>query len=256
MNRETSSESRSDCERNAYDLKVTGAYALFTIPATRTGGEKCTYHTPTYEAIKGVLKSVYWKPSIAWHVKKLRVMNPIRTRAKASVFTDFQKYGESGFFTASYLVDVEYRVQACFAPNKVQVHLAEDSQNFRKHERCFLDALKKGGRMSPFLGTSECAAFVEPCDFDEGAGFYDKVDEISFGWQFHSFLWPGELPAESDCTSLHRCFWNQTMRNGVIEFPHPLDGSLKREFVKELPESQRKLFGGPSPKKDGGGGAP
>lgn len=39
--------------RNNIEFKVTGRYALFTDPLTRVGGEKCSYHVPTYEALKG-----------------------------------------------------------------------------------------------------------------------------------------------------------------------------------------------------------
>ena len=37
---------------------------MFTDPITKIGGEKCSYHIPTYEAVKGILKSIYWKPNI------------------------------------------------------------------------------------------------------------------------------------------------------------------------------------------------
>lgn len=40
--------------RNTVEFKVSGAYALFTDVLTRTGGERCTYMIPTYEALKGM----------------------------------------------------------------------------------------------------------------------------------------------------------------------------------------------------------
>ena len=49
--------------KNMVDFQVSGRYALFTDPITRIGGEKATYQTPTYQALKGILESVYWKPS-------------------------------------------------------------------------------------------------------------------------------------------------------------------------------------------------
>lgn len=51
---------------NSVEFQVTGDYALFSDPITRIGGEKFTYQIPTYEAIKGILHSVYWKPTITW----------------------------------------------------------------------------------------------------------------------------------------------------------------------------------------------
>jgi CRISPR-associated Cas5-like protein len=35
--------------RNSIEFKVSARHALFTDPLTRIGGEKCSYHLPTYE---------------------------------------------------------------------------------------------------------------------------------------------------------------------------------------------------------------
>lgn len=61
--------------RNTVEFEVTGEYALFADPITRVGGEKCTYQIPTYEALKGILQSVYWKPTIIWIIDEVRIMN-------------------------------------------------------------------------------------------------------------------------------------------------------------------------------------
>ena len=45
--------------KNSIEFLLTGRYALFTDPITRIGGEKTSYHLPTYEALKGVCKSIY-----------------------------------------------------------------------------------------------------------------------------------------------------------------------------------------------------
>ena len=60
---------------------VRGTYALFSDPATRLGGEKMSYQIPTYQALKGILDSVYWKPTFVWYIDKVRVMNPIQTQS-------------------------------------------------------------------------------------------------------------------------------------------------------------------------------
>ena len=46
---------------NIVEFEVTGDYALFSDPVMRIGGEKCSYQIPTYEALKGILHSIYWK---------------------------------------------------------------------------------------------------------------------------------------------------------------------------------------------------
>ena len=55
---------------------------FFSDPVMRVGGEKTSYHIPTYEALKGIVESVYWKPTIMWIIDAVRVMNPIQTETK------------------------------------------------------------------------------------------------------------------------------------------------------------------------------
>ena len=45
--------------RNTVEFQVSGDYALFSDPVTRVGGEKFSYQIPTYEALKGILHSVF-----------------------------------------------------------------------------------------------------------------------------------------------------------------------------------------------------
>lgn len=53
----------SDKIRNQIEFKVWGKYALFSDPVTRMGGEKLSYPIPTYQALKGITESIYWRPS-------------------------------------------------------------------------------------------------------------------------------------------------------------------------------------------------
>ena len=71
-------------KENRVEFKVSGKYALFTDPLTKIGGEKCSYHIPTYESLKGVLGSVYWKPTIVWIIDCVRVMKHIRTQTRSA----------------------------------------------------------------------------------------------------------------------------------------------------------------------------
>ena len=68
--------------KNTIEFRVWGRYAMFTDPLTRVGGEKCSYHLPTYEALKGITKSIYWKPTFIWYIDRVRVMKRIRTQTK------------------------------------------------------------------------------------------------------------------------------------------------------------------------------
>src|SRR5688572_6955077 len=101
--------------RNVVEFKVWGRYALFTDPITRIGGEKHSYQIPTYEALKGILSSVYWKPTIVWVIDKVRVMKPIRTQTRSAKPLKYGGGQDLAIYT--YLADVEYQVQAHFEWN-------------------------------------------------------------------------------------------------------------------------------------------
>lgn len=68
--------------KNEIQFEVFGDYALFTDPLTKIGGEKLSYSVPTYQALKGIVESIYWKPTIIFTIDKLRVMKPIQMESK------------------------------------------------------------------------------------------------------------------------------------------------------------------------------
>ncbi len=68
--------------RNEIQFEVFGDYALFTDPLTKIGGEKLSYSVPTYQALKGIVESIYWKPTLIIVVDELRVMKPIKMESK------------------------------------------------------------------------------------------------------------------------------------------------------------------------------
>lgn len=199
---------------NSFQLKISGRNALFTDPITRIGGEKCTYHLPTYESIKGVLKSIYWKPTLVWKVDKVRVMKPIQTQTKGVKPVNWAGGNSLAYYT--YLHQVEYQVLAHFEWNEHQPHLAHDRID-GKHYSMALRALKAGGRQDIFLGTRECQGYVEPCEFGSGLGAYDEIDEMGYGLMFHSFGYPDE----TGTNELRSHFWQATLRQGYLNFDDP-----------------------------------
>lgn len=203
--------------RNKITFVVHGRYALFTDPISRIGGEKTTYHVPTYEALKGICKSIYWKPSIIWHVDKVRILNPIRTQTKG---TKPLKWASGGNDLAYYtfLHEVVYQVEAHFEWNLHRPELADDRIN-GKHFNIAQRMVKKGGRQDIFLGTRDCQGYVEPCEFGEGQGFYDAIDRVDYGMMFHSFGYPDEIGKDE----LHTRLWPAVMEHGIITFPKVTD---------------------------------
>lgn len=212
--------------KNSISFRVRGKYALFTDPITRIGGEKCSYQLPTYEAIKGILKSIYWKPTLIWHVDKVRVVKPLRTQTKGTKPLVWNGGNTLAIYT--FLKDVEYQVQAHFEWNEYRPELANDRID-GKHYNIVLRMLEKGGRQDIFLGTRDCQGYVEPCEFGSGEGAYDNLDELAFGMMFHSFAYPDENGTDE----LHSLFWQATLKKGVLEFPRP-DACTIRRLVRSM----------------------
>ncbi len=211
--------------KNDISFRLWGRYALFTDPVTKTGGEKCSYHVPTYEAIKGVLKSIYWKPTIIWYIDKVRVIKPLRTQTKGT--KPLVWGGGNSLAIYTFLHDVEYQVTAHFEWNEHRPELAKDRID-GKHYSIAKRMLEKGGRQDIFLGTRDCQGYVEPCEFGEGEGAYDDIDELGFGLMFHGF----DYPDESGKDELHSRFWHVAMKHGILEFPKPKECETRRLIRK------------------------
>lgn len=212
--------------RNSIEFKVWGRRALFTDPLTKIGGEKCSYHVPTYEALKGVVKSIYWKPTLVWVIDEVRVMKRIRTQTKGTKPLEFSGGNTLAIYT--FLADVEYQVRAHFEWNSARPELAAD-RNEHKHHNIVKRMLERGGRQDIFLGTRDCQGYVEPCSFKSGAGHYDGAGELAFGLMFHGF----DYPDETGDGKLHARFWRPTMIDGVIRFDRPEDCRI-RKFVRTM----------------------
>lgn len=228
---------------------------MFTDPLTRVGGEKCSYHVPTYEALKGIAKSIYWKPTFTWVVDAVRVMKRIRTQTKGAKPLNFggvypsehnlAKKKEESFHTLAIytfltgdpdpitgIPGVDYQVRAHFEWNEHHSDLKRD-QIEGKHYAIALRSLERGGRQDIFLGTRDCQGYVEPCVFGSGRGDYDRKGELGFGLMFHSF----DYPDETGVNKLQTNFWLPKMVDGLIEFPRPEDCKIKKE-VRKMPPKQ------------------
>jgi len=212
--------------RSNVEFMVSGRFALFTDPLTKIGGEKCSYHIPTYEALKGVAKSIYWKPTFVWVIDNVRVMRRIRTQSKSMKPLDFSGGNSLAIYT--YLADVEYQVQAHFEWNQYRNDLTED-RDPDKHWHVAKRMIEKGGRQDIFLGTRECQSYVEPSIFGVGKGEYDDDGEVAYGVMFHGF----DYPDETGTTELHSRFWRPVMNRGVITFQRPEECTI-RKFVRKM----------------------
>jgi len=214
---------------NNVEFRAFGKFALFTDPLTRIGGEKFSYQIPTYQALKGILESVYWKPTILWVIDSVRVMKMIQTQSKGIRPIKYQGGNDLSIYT--YLADVEYQVKAHFEWNPHRPELACD-RNENKHYAMATRMIARGGRRDVFLGTRECQGYVEPCRWGEGEGAYDDCFELAFGLMFHGFTYPDE----SSDGKLSARMWYPVMRHGVIEFVRPEECPVIREIKSQHPK--------------------
>jgi CRISPR-associated protein Cas5d len=218
------------------EFQVTGDYGLFSDPVMRVGGEKCTYQIPTYEALKGVLSSIYWKPTLIWYIDQVRVMNQIQTEVKGIRPIKYQGGNDLAYYT--YLKNCRYQVQAHFEWNENRPELAQD-RNENKHHNIAKRMIEKGGRRDIFLGARECQGYVEPCQFGEETGAYDDLQELSFGLMYHGITYADEAYSDETQDMMTANFWYPTMKNGIITFPRPEDCPLH----KALRSMEMKPFG-------------
>lgn len=223
---------------NVVEFLVTGNYALFSDPLMRVGGEKCSYQVPTYEALKGIVSSVYWKPTLIWYIDAVRVLNPIQTEVKGIRLLKYHGRGESDLSYYTYLRKCAYQVRAHFEWNGNRPELAAD-RNENKHHNIARRMIEKGGRRDIFLGTRECQGYVAPCVFGEGPGAYDALPELSFGLQYHGLTYPDEAYSPETKGHMTANFWYPVLRRGVLTFPRPEECPLH----KPLREMEMKPFG-------------
>lgn len=220
--------------KNSVEFKVYGRYALFSDPINRIGGEKFSYQVPTYQALKGIMESIYWKPTIIWIIDEVRVMNLIKTQSQGIRPIDYNDGKSNGGNTLSiytYLTNVDYQVKAHFIWNYNRPNL-ENDRNENKHYLIAKRMIERGGRRDIFLGTRECQGYVEPCKFGDGKGAYDDYGEISFGLMFHGFDYPDEIGQDMLMARL----WTPVMNNGYIKFIKPDECTIKRELASMKPK--------------------
>lgn len=218
--------------RNTVEFQVSGDYALFSDPVTRVGGEKSTYHIPTYEALKGVLHSIYWKPTFIWIIDAVRVINFIQTETKGIKPLAYNGGNDLSYYT--YLKNVTYQVRAHFEWNLNRPEL-EGDRNENKHHNIAKRMIKRGGRRDIFLGTRECQGYVDECVFGEGSSAYDNMPgELAYGFMYHGITYADEAVLKEDEGFMTVRFWRPVMKpGGIIEFLRPELCKDKRH-IKEM----------------------
>ena len=216
---------------NTLTFRVWGRFALFSDPITRVGGEKYSYPVPTYQALKGIAESCYWKPTFTWFVDAVRVMKPIETESKGIRPIRYND-GTNDLSIYTYLSDVEYQVKVHFEWNQNRPDLAAD-RNENKHYFIARRMLERGGRRDVFLGTRECQGYIEPCEFGEGKGAYDMTPSVPLGVMVHGITYADE--SRDGMMSVR--LWHPKMEKGIISFIRPEKCPIIRPIRKQAMKS-------------------
>ena len=100
-------------------LEVWGDYACFTRPEMKV--ERVSYDVITPSATRAIFESIFWKPAVKWHVRKIEVLNPIKwisvrrnevgkvmSDRSEGMFIEDNRQQRAGLF----LRDVRYRLYA------------------------------------------------------------------------------------------------------------------------------------------------
>lgn len=169
-----------------FKIILEGDYACFTRPEMKV--ERVSYDVPTPGALEGLLKSVYWKPSIRYVIDRIVIFNPIdfisirRNEVKDTVsFAKMKKsangqFDDPGIYTSEcrsqrssvVLKNVRYGVAFHFELTGLKNEdEAEDAE--KKHYNIIKRRLENGQHFrTPCLGCSEFPVRkIEPVeDFD------------------------------------------------------------------------------------------
>lgn len=232
---------------SSFEIGVSGPIALFCNPMFKTGGEKFSYPVPTYGALKGLVESIYWKPTFIVVIDSVRIINEIKYTHKTLTISKFHEAFNKTrgtlnkeLFTYTYLSDVHYQIRFHMKWNNYQSELVED-RNWGKHNAIMNRQINRGGKCNPFLGASECYADIFKEEFESRKGYYDESGKVNFGIMFHSYLWGTEYD-ENDVNrrKLRKAFWTAEMINGVITFPQAEDCIV--EDVRTLESHEQTVY--------------
>lgn len=206
-------------------LRAFGPLACFTRPELKV--ERMSYPVITPSAARGLLEAVLWKPAIAWHVERIKVLNEIKftafrrnevnTRAKVPTAKVIKEGGEIKPYFAEddraqrntvALREVDYVIEAHFT----MTDKAGESDNPYKFIDMFSRRVEKGQHFhQPYFGCREFIANIEPAT--------DDLKSIDDSRNLGLMLWDIEFGADGN----RPIFFEAALNNGVLEVPLQAD---------------------------------
>lgn len=211
-------------------LEMTGEFACYTRPEMKV--ERVSYDVITPSAARAVFESIFWKPAVRWHVRRIEVLTPIRwvnlrrneVKSKVSVasvtaamngrdedvsiFSDSsdERVQRAGLF----LRDVAYRVHA-----DLEV-LAQrgDPEPPQKFFSMFERRARAGQCVNqPYLGCREFAARVRLVEAPDAEP--PPIDETrDLGWMLHDLDFSNPVDPQP-------VFFRAQMNRGIVDVDLP-----------------------------------
>lgn len=202
-------------------LRARGPLACFTRPELKV--ERVSYPVMTPSAARGLLEAVLWKPAMAWHIERIRVLKEIKFTAfrrnevnsKASppkaatirnggpVLPYFADEDRAQRNTVA-LSDVDYVIEAHFT----MTDKASADDNMTKFIEMFERRVEKGQHFhQPYFGCREFVAEILPAE-NPPAPIEETRDLGLMLWDIR-FSDRGNAPI----------FFSAQLNNGVLEVP-------------------------------------
>lgn len=231
-----------------FKIIVEGDYACFVRSEMKV--ERVSYDVPTVSALEGLIKSVYWKPSIKIVIDEIVVFNPIkfinlrRNELKSKVLLSSVKQQMKGIGNAEIyasdertqragmvLKDVKYGIGFHFemTGNKSE----HDDENEKKHYNIMLRRLQNGQCFrQPCLGCREFSVnkieLVDKFDYDEVTP--ELKGDIDLGYMLYGLKFEdGGKPKNGD--------WDNPKfsdkADPVYYRPHMIDGVIDVSKYRE-----------------------
>lgn len=209
-------------------LRARGPFACFTRPELKV--ERVSYPVMTPSAARGLLEAVLWKPAIAWHIERIKVLkeikftafrrNEVNSKALLPKASTIQQGGAVPPYFADEdraqrntvaLSDVDYVIEAYF----MMTDKAGTEDNVTKFVEMFNRRVEKGQHFhQPYFGCREFVAEVIPAD-DAPSPSMEPRDLGLMLWDIR-FSDEGNTPI----------FFPARLENGVLEVPTDPDQTL------------------------------
>ncbi len=216
----------------AYGIKIRvwGEYACFTRPEMKV--ERVSYDVITPSAARGILESIYWKPSIVWRIDRIHVLKPIRftnvrrnelekkisvqnvksamkdSKVRLETFIEDERQQRAGLI----LKNVDYVIEAHFEMTDKAGTIDESDSNPQKHYEIFVRRASKGQCFhQPYLGTREFSANFELItDKMPISNLPEDQKNKDLGWMLYDIDFKNNMQAR---------FFRAKMKDGVVEIP-------------------------------------